>query len=123
MAKRIADLSHIDKIEDLIPALALHFDQLFSFIDDSNIKKRGISLGNGSGWAGKLDAEFISYTTNATANTEDAISHNLGRVPVGYIVVKNGNGGVIYNGSTAWTNTTIYLKCTTASNPVTILIF
>lgn len=79
--------------------------------------------------AGKLNGMYRVVTTPSNANTEFSVSHTLkdkngnARVPQGYIVVRNGNGGVVYNGNTPWTSTTIYLKCTTASNNVTILIF
>lgn len=82
-----------------------------------------VSLGSGSGVAGDLNAQYLAVTTNATANTESAFTHKLGRKPSGYIVVKNGNGGVVYDGISIWTSTAIYLKCTTASNAVTLLIF
>lgn len=84
-----------------------------------------VSLGtaaNGTD-AGVLNAVYAVYTTNATANTADTVTHTLGRVPVGYIVVNNGNGGVLYNGGGTNTTTTLSLKCTTASNAVTILVF
>ena len=70
----------------------------------------------------KLGGNTVTYTTNATANTADTVTHNLGYVPNGYIVISNGNGGVVYSGGTA-TATTIPLKCTTASNAVTVMIF
>lgn len=70
----------------------------------------------------KLGGVVVTYTTNATLNTADTVTHNLGYVPNGYIVVQNGNGGVIYSGGSA-TRTTIPLKCTTASNAVTLMIF
>ena len=70
----------------------------------------------------KLGGVLVSYTTNATINTADTVAHNLGYVPNGYIVIDNGNGGVVYSGGTA-TATTIPLKCTTASNAVTLMVF
>jgi len=70
-----------------------------------------------------LRGDFISKADSGTANTEFSISHNLKQVPEGYMVVKNSNGGVIYDGSTAWTSTTIYLKCTTANNNIKVYVF
>lgn len=75
----------------------------------------------------QLGGVVVSYTSNATLNTADTVTHNLGRNPAGYIVIQNGNGGVIYNGAASFaasiTSTTISLKCTTASNAVTVLVF
>jgi hypothetical protein len=84
-----------------------------------------VSLGTGvtGTGAGVLNAVYVTYTSNATANTADSVAHALGRIPVGYIVVNNGNGGVVYNGGVAFSGATISLKCTTASNAVTLLVF
>ena len=63
-----------------------------------------------------------TYTTNAIVDTADSVTHSLGYIPNGYIVISNGNGGVVYSGGAA-TATAIPLKCTTASNAVTLMIF
>ncbi len=108
---------------DTAQRLADVLDRLLGGLDHANVKRGGLSLGTGSGVAGNLNARFLNIVTNATANTESAFAHGLGRVPVGYIVVRNGNGGVIYDGVTAWTKDNIYLRCTTASNPVLLIVF
>lgn len=69
-----------------------------------------------------LGGNVISYTTNATANTQDTKPHGLPYTPRGYIVIDNGNGGVVYTGQAA-DDENVYLKCTTASNPVTLIVF
>ncbi|UOF90783.1 hypothetical protein LSG31_00425 [Fodinisporobacter ferrooxydans] len=69
-----------------------------------------------------LGGKIVTYTSNATANTQDTVYHGLGYVPNGYIVIGNGNGGVVYTGANADANN-LYLKCTTASNSVTLLVF
>lgn len=65
--------------------------------------------------------EFQSITTNATPDTEDAFAHTLGSVPVGYIVLSKDKAGHIYDGSSSWTSTNIYLRSDVAS--VTALVF
>lgn len=70
----------------------------------------------------KLGGVTMAYTTNATPGTADTKTHNLGYIPNGYIVIQNGNGGVVYTGGSA-TAATLTLKCTTASNAVTLMIF
>lgn len=72
----------------------------------------------------QLGGVKVTYTTNATANTADAVTHTLGRTPIGYVVVRNGNGGVVYDGTVGnWSATQISLKCTTVSNAVTLYVF
>jgi len=82
---------------------------------------RGTAIQDGDK-AGHLDARYVVYTSNAVADTEDTIPHALGRVPVGYIPVKQDKAGTIYDGSTAWTTTNIYLKASVASMALTIML-
>jgi len=92
-------------------------------IQADNLASRAVTLDAGTGWVGKLDAVYLAATTNAVVDTETGFAHTLGRVPAGYIVVKRAGGGVVYNGTTAWTATMIYLKCTTVANVVTLIVF
>jgi len=59
------------------------------------------------------------------ANAEVTITHNLGRVPNGYIVFRTKVGGVVYDptdGNSRWTNTTMILRDTVASDVVSLLV-
>ncbi len=71
-----------------------------------------VRFGDGSDGARgeNISGEFQVYTSNGSADTEDAITHGLGAVPVGYIVVKQDAASSVYDSGTAWTSTTIYLK-------------
>lgn len=60
-------------------------------------------------------------TTPAAANTEFAVNHILGRVPITFFHHTD-NGGVIYKSTTAWTKTQIFLKCTTVSANYSLVI-
>jgi hypothetical protein len=72
---------------------------------------------------GNVDGQIVTLTTHASADTEFSVAHTLKRIPTGFIVVKRDKGGVIYDGVTAWDSTQIFLKCTTTSTLVTVLIF
>ena len=125
MAKKVYILSLIDDVKELASKVELTFRELFARIDDSNIKKLGIGLGTaGDGtYASKINGIYQVFTTSATPDAENTIAHELGRVPVGYIVVSVDKAAVLYKGTTAWTSTNIYLKCNVASTAYTILIF
>lgn len=69
-----------------------------------------------------IQGQFLTYTTNATPNTEDTIPHNLGSIPIGYIVVKQNKAGSIYDSGTAWNLNNLYLKSNTASILVTLFL-
>lgn len=74
----------------------------------------GTSGNNGENIAG----QFLTITTNGTPNAESTFSHTMGSIPVGYIIIGQDKAGSLYqlsNTGTAWTNTTISLKCSVAS--------
>ena len=73
---------------------------------------------------GNLYGQVKTYTTNAIANTEDTVSHTLGRVPIGFLILnRDKDKSVVYDSGTAWTAANLYLKCGAASTAVTIWIF
>jgi hypothetical protein len=61
-------------------------------------------------------------TSPAGPNTEFAVSHNLGRIPIGFMVASTNKAGHLYKSTTAWTATNIYLKADVASLAYTIVI-
>jgi hypothetical protein len=93
-------------------------------LDRTNIKRRGVHLGTGTGVAGNLDGVYVSYTSNAMPNTEDTVTHNLGRVPIGFLVIERNKAGTVYSSSKAsWSSTKMYLKCDVGDTATTLLVF
>lgn len=81
------------------------------------------NLGFGDGTdPDNLIGKWLTYTTNAIADTEDTLTHDLGMVPVGFIVMEPPNGGFIYKGTTAWTTSQIFLKCSAANKTAKIFV-
>lgn len=95
--------------------LLVFLEEVLSNLD--NILNSGIKFSD------NFDGETLSYTSNAIADTEDAVAHTLNRVPIGFIVVDTDKGGVVYRSGTAFTNTNIYLKCSTASTALKVLVY
>jgi hypothetical protein len=86
-------------------------------LDKANVKRRGLALGN-------LDWVTVAYTSNASANTEDTVTHNLGRIPIGYLVIDRDKAGMVYSSNKgAWTTTTMRLKCDVGTTATTLLVF
>jgi len=56
------------------------------------------------------------------ANTDVTVTHNLGRLPVGYIVMTKSQAGDVYTGSVVATKTQITLRCSTAGTTVSLFI-
>ncbi len=73
--------------------------------------------------AGNIDGMWIVYTSNGTADTEDTIAHELGRLPVGMFVGLPDKAAVVYAGTTTWTLSNIYLRASVATVLVNILVF
>lgn len=82
-----------------------------------------VVLNGGIGLFDNLDSVGVEFTSSATPDAENTVAHTLGKVPTGYIVYSLDKGAVVYNGTTAWTATNIYLKVNTASVAVKIMVF
>lgn len=83
----------------------------------STIINGGISLGDGTK-ADNVNLIWFSTTTPG-ADVEFVISHKLGRVPVGWLILKQDKAGSVYASATPWTTTNIYLKCSVAAVTLT----
>ena len=69
---------------------------------------------------------FVQYTSNGTPDTEDTVTHNIGSIPTGYIILWQSKAGSFYQGpttGTAWSTTKLYLKCSVASVTAYLFIF
>ena len=55
--------------------------------------------------------------------TSILFTHTLGSTPIGYIVLSKDKAGHIYDGSTAWNSTTIYLRSDVATVAATVFLF
>lgn len=119
------------KRSDLI-RLAVENKQLKEYIKniDIDINNLFVALQGrirfGTGTSGdrgeNISGEFVTYTSNGSANTEDTVAHSLGSTPIGYIVIKQDKGSNVYEGGTAWSSTNIYLKQTGTSVATTLFL-
>lgn len=98
-------------ISDLVTMLRSLMDNLAALFD------KGISLVNNA------DTATVFFTSNGSPDTEDAVAHNLRRAPVGYIVTSIDKAAEVYLSGTAANATTLYLKTSTASVAVKLLVF
>ena len=80
-------------------------------------------LNGGILFSDNFDCKLVTYTSNATPNTEDTFAHGLGRLPVGYLVYGMDKAAIVYDGGTAFTATNLYLKCNVATAAVKLLVF
>jgi hypothetical protein len=94
--------------------------QLEGILDETMHMAECLSFGDGVDHDNIL-GKWVPYTTNAVADTEDELTHNLGTVPVCLFIMKPPASGTINLGPTPWTTSKAYLKCSAASQ--TALIF
>lgn len=97
-------------------------DRTYDILNGS-VSLGGVQPNNVTGVKGHIDNVHIDATSPAAPNTEFAVTHNLGRIPSGCITVQTSNGGVIYKSGTAWTKTQVFLKSTTGTNEVVLMIY
>lgn len=81
-----------------------------------------ISFGDGIN-ADNIDGVWASSTTPGVANTDFTVTHNLGRIPVGYIPVTKSAATDVYTGSVAATATQLTLRATGTNVSVKCFIF
>lgn len=73
--------------------------------------------------AGNFNAVWVVFTSNGTANTEDAVPHTLDRVPICAIASLPDKVAVLYIGTTAWTKTNVYFKTSVATVAWKVMLF
>lgn len=80
-------------------------------------------LNKGLLFADNFDAYIATITTDATPGLETAITHGLKRVPSGYLVMSRDKAAIIYDGASAWTATTLYIRSDVASVTAKVIVF
>jgi len=103
-------------LQDLKP-----FEINMKFKTLKDILNGRIGFGNLDGKERNLDGVVLTHTFTL-ANIEESLQHSLGSFPLGYVVLRTSNGGVIYDGTSRTTKENIWLRSTTANNAVTIFI-
>jgi hypothetical protein len=69
-----------------------------------------------------INGWMATGTSPAGPNTEFAVAHGLGRIPIGFFVLSTDKAAHIYKSTTAWTTSNIYLKSDVASVTYTLFI-
>ncbi len=102
------DLREFDR--DLITVLVDMSENLKAILE------KGINEDN-------LDKVFVTFTSNASPDTEDSVVHTLGKVPQGFRVVNKDKAADVYDSGTAWTKTNIFLKTNVATAILKLEVF
>jgi hypothetical protein len=102
------------RLKDLAYDIARYFKNVHDAVNGRLTFGDGISIDNIAG-------KWIDLTSHTSGGTETAIQHDLGVVPVGFLLVIPPASGTIVRGATAWTTTHIYL--TFSANSQTARLF
>lgn len=80
----------------------------------AKVANNHISFGSPSTNPDNIDGIWVPFNTGITPNTDFTVTHNLGRVPVGYLVMNKNGACDIYTGSAPATTTQLTLRGTVA---------
>lgn len=84
----------------------------------------GISFGDGGNEVSdNIDGVWENVADTGAADTDFTVTHNLGRIPNGWLSVEQDKAGIYYLGSVTATETEITLKCSVANVAVRLFIF
>lgn len=82
-----------------------------------------IRFGTGTdGDRGENISGSFQVVTTAGADTEVTVAHGLGVAPIGFLVLRQDKAGSFYDSGTAYDDTNIYIKCSTATVTATLFV-
>lgn len=121
MAK-IPSGTHIPEPPDKVTA----FKDILEYLDDLSKYMRTELESIKHEFNGKIElvnqrVAEVTISDTGAANTDFEVTHNLGVVPRYYIWNIDRNG-VVYKGTTSWTTTKIYLRCSAANAQVNVIV-
>lgn len=96
--------------------------ELISALSEWSLRIKAI-LDRGISFDDNVDCRRVSVASHATPGTEFSVAHTLGKLPTGYIVAGQTAAGSLYDGATANTKTTLYLKSDASAATFRIIVF
>ena len=89
-------------------------DKLTLFLDEGFRKIASIPFNQ---------SQALTVADSGSANAEFTVSHNLGRIPNGFILTKSDKACNVYDSGSTWTTSALYLKCDAANVALSLSIF
>jgi hypothetical protein len=80
-------------------------------------------LNRGIAFDDNVDCRRVSVTSHGTPGTEFSVLHTLGKVPLGYIVCGQNGAGSVYDGTTANTAMSLFLKSDVGGVVFRLIVF
>ena len=107
-------------------------NQVSQFQDNPNIQSEiqniyqilnKVSFGTSFDQRGEnFDAYLLEGTANSSAGEDTTLTHNLKRVPQGFLIMGKSGSGDFYDGSASNSETSFFIKCTTASTRFRVIL-
>jgi len=69
---------------------------------------------------GNIDGVWVPISTTGA---NQSVTHNLGRVPVGYFIVKKDAAVDIFTGTGVWTSSVMFLNSSVGGASVSLFVF
>lgn len=85
------------------------------------ILRTNVSFGS-VGFPDNMAGVMLSGNTGVAANTQFTVTHNLGVIPVGFIILRRDQHCSIYDTGTAWTTTQIFVAADAPNVNYTIFV-
>jgi hypothetical protein len=82
-----------------------------------------IEFGNPTDGISNINGVWLTAVTPGVVDTNFTLSHNLGYIPTGWLVVNIDKAAILYKGATPWSTTQLTLKCNVATTAIVIFVF
>jgi hypothetical protein len=107
------------------PSIDMFFaiiQDLIRVLDERDTNLKAI-LDRGGSFDDNMDVRRVSVVSHVTPGTEFSVAHTFGKIPLGYIVAGQNLAGDVFDGTTANTSTTLFLKSNAASVTFRLVVF
>ena len=98
------------------------FDKFLEKELSSYSRTLGTIINNGIKFADNVNCAIKEVADTGLADSEFSVAHGLGRTPVGYFIIGRDCACSVYDGGSANTATTLYLRCSVANAALKVLI-
>lgn len=85
------------------------------------LKALGLQINGGLEFGENIKSTIVDVVFPA-GQVEVAITHGLGRIPIGFLIANRSTAANIYSGTSKWTSKIIYLRASSAVNAKVVVI-
>lgn len=89
--------------------------------DHANVMNGNVGFGDGFS-ADNISGCWVTIPNTGAANVDVAVPHVLKTIPVGFLVMIPPVTGYINLGATAWTKSSIYIRCSAPNQALKVFV-